>query len=262
MRFGCFTTEVGRIGAMADMGFDYVELGFRALVPLEDEESFAATRERILAAPLRAEALSGFFPPFVGLQVVGPEVDRAKVRRYTETMLTRAAQVGGRVIGIGGGRARSIPEGYPINRAREQFRDFLGTVGDLAATRGLTIALEPLNREETNLINTIPEALDLLRELNRPSLRVMVDYYHLFSDGDLIDDLVQAQGMLAHAHTSDAGRRPPGTEGTDQLALLRVLRAIGYEERLTIESRYQDFDREAPVALEYLRNLWAQVTAD
>ena len=262
MRFGCFTTEVGRIGALADMGFDYVELGFRALAPLEDELTFASTRDRILAAPLRAEALSGFIPPFVGLAVVGPSVDRAGLRRYAEMMIARAAQVGAQVVGIGIGRSRMIPEGFPPQRAHDQFRDFLGLVTDLAAPRGITVGLEPLNREETNLINTVPESLAMLREVSRPSLRLTVDYYHLLLAGGSAADLEAAHGLVAHVHTADANRRPPGTEGADQLGLLQALRAIGYDDRLSMECRFTSFDQEAPVALEYLRGLWDQVTSD
>ena len=262
MRFGCFTTEVARIGAMADMGFDYAELGFRALAPLDDEAAFSAVLDRILAAPLRVEALSGFLPPFVGLSVVGPSVDRAGLRRYTETMIGRAAQVGAKVIGLGTGRARAIPEGFPAPKAYDQFRDFLGFVTDQAAARGITVGLEPLNREETNLINTIPEALAMLREASRPSLRLTVDYFHLLAAGGTAADLEAAQGLVAHVHTADANRRPPGTEGTDQLALFRALRACGYDDRISIEARFTAFDQEAPAALAYLRALWAQVTPE
>ncbi len=262
MRFGCFTTEVGRIGAMADMGFDYVELGFRALAPLDDDLAFAPILDRVLAAPLRAEALSGFIPPFVGLSVVGPSVDRAALRRYSETMIGRAAQLGAQVVSVGLGRARVIPEAFPLQKAHDQFRDFLGYVTDLAAAKGIIIGLEPLNREETNLINTVPEALAVLREVSRPSLRLTVDYYHLLLAGGSVADLDAAEGLVAHVHTADAERQPPGTAGTDQLALLRALRECGYDDRLSIEARFTAFDREAPAALAYLRGLWAQVSSE
>jgi sugar phosphate isomerase/epimerase len=262
MRFGCFTTEIGRIGAMADMGFDYVELGSRTLAPLEDDLAFTATLDRIIAAPLLPEALSAFIPPFVGLPVVGPEVDRARLRRYAETMLSRAAQVGAKIVTVGSGRSRTIPEGFSPQKAREQLRDFLATAADLATARGLTIALEPLNREETNLINSLPEAQALVRETGRGPLKVTLDYYHFSTDGEPLEDIELAGGLIAHVHTADAGRRPPGTEGTDQRGLLRSLHAIGYDERLSMECRFTDFDREAPAALRYLRGLWSEVTAE
>lgn len=262
MRFGCLTSEIARIGTLADMGFDYVELGFRALAPLDDEVTFLAARDRILDAPLRPEALSGFIPPFVGLAVVGPSVDRAALRRYSETMLNRAAQVGAKIVTIGSGRSRTIPEGFPPQRARDQFRDFLALVADLAIPRGLAVGLEALNREETNLINTVAQAHAMVREVNRPGLRLTVDYYHLFSDGESLAGFQSVRGLVAHIHTADAGRRPPGTEGTDQLALLRALHSIGYDDRLSMECRFTDFDREAPAALAHLRGLWAQVASD
>ncbi len=259
MRFGCTTKEIGRIRPLAEMGYDYVELGFRVLAPLEDDSTFADIRERILDAPIRPEALSGFIPPYVGLKVVGPEVDRAKLRRYLETMLGRAAQVGAKVAVFGSGASRAVPEGFPRARALDQLRDFLALGADVAAARGITLVLEVLNREETNLVNTMDEALALIRSLNRPALRAMVDYYHVLADGQPLDQIRQAGVLLAHAHTADAGRQPPGTAGTDQHAFLAALHAAGYDGRLSVECRFEDFDREAPAALAYLKDAWRSV---
>jgi sugar phosphate isomerase/epimerase len=177
-------------------------------------------------------------------------------------MLTRAVQVGGKVVTVGGGRSRTYPEGFSPRKARDQLRDFLSLVSDLAASRGLDVGLEPLNREETNLINNIPEALELLREVSRPALKLTADYYHLFTDGEPLADLELAVGLIAHVHTADAGRRPPGTAGADQLALLRALSALGYDGRLSMECRFTDFDREASAALGYLRGLWSRIASE
>lgn len=260
MRFGCVTAEIGRISALAELGYDYAELSFRTLAPLEGDLAFAAVRDRVLSAGLPVEALSGFIPPFVGLKVVGPDVDRQQLRRYTETMLGRAAQIGAKVAVFGSGASRAVPDGFPRRKAIDQLRDFLAMAADLAAPRQLTIALEVLNREETNLVNTHDEALMLVREVNRPSLRTMADYYHILSDGRPLGAIQSAAGLLAHAHTSDEGRRPPGSAGTDQGAFLRALREAGYDGRLSIECRFQDFAREAPAGLEHLRNAWRLVS--
>jgi len=259
MKFGCTTKEIGRIQRLGEMGYDYVELGFRALAPLEDDLTFVPIRERILDAPIRPEALSGFIPPYVGLKVVGPEVDRAKLRRYLETMLGRAAQVGARVAVFGSGPSRTVPDGFPRAKALDQLRDFLALGADLAAARGITLVLEILNQGETNLVNTMDEALELVRSVGRPSLRTMVDYYHVLTDGQSLTQVQQAGALLAHAHTSDAGRRPPGTAGSDQVAFLSALRAAGYDGRLSVECRFEDFDREAPAALAYLKDIWRRL---
>jgi len=259
MKFGCVTHEIGRIGLLADMGFDYVELGLRALAPLQDEETFGPIRDRILEAPLPCEALSGFIPPYAGLKVVGPEADRQSLRRYVEAMIGRAAQIGSRVIVFGSGQARAVPDGFPYPRALDQLRDFLAMTADLAAPLGLTIAIEVLNLGETNLINSMSEAIGLVRSVNRPSLRNTIDYYHVLTDMQPLDQIAQAGSLLVHAHTSDVDRRPPGTGVGDQRAFLAALRAAGYDARLSIECRFQDFEREAPVALGLLRSLWADV---
>lgn len=259
MRFGCTTSEVGRIWPLAEIGYDYVELSARTLAPLDDEHTFASIRERILAAPIRPEALCGFIPPYVGLRVVGPEVDRARLRGYVETVLGRASQIGTKVAVFGSGSSRMVPDGYPRAKALDQLRDFLATSAEMAAALGITLAIEVLNRGETNLVNTMDEALALVRDLGRPNLRTMVDYYHVLTDGQSLQQVQQAGSLLVHAHTSDAGRQPPGTGGSDQAAFLSALRSAGYDGRLSIECRFQDFPREASAALAHLKDVWRSV---
>jgi sugar phosphate isomerase/epimerase len=257
MRFGCVTSEIGRIQTLGDMGYDYVELRCRALAPLDDDLTFAGVRDRILQATVQVEALSGFIPPYVGLKVVGPDVDRARLRRYTETMLDRGAQVRARVVVFGSGAARTAPDGYPRPRALDQLRDYLTLAADLAAPRGITIALEPLTPGETNLVNDIAEALEVVRSVGRPALRPMIDYYYVLTDGRPLAPVEAAGRLLAHVHTSDADRRTPAG-AANQVDLLAALRRAVYDGRLSVEARFEDFERDAPAALAYLRSVWAQ----
>src|SRR5690606_3305296 len=90
LRFGCVTSEISRVAPLAEMGYDYVELGAQTLRPLEGDAEFGAVRERLLAAPLRSEVLVSLIPPITGLRVVGPGVDRTQLRTYVQTVVRRA----------------------------------------------------------------------------------------------------------------------------------------------------------------------------
>ena len=259
MRFGCVTSETGRIGLLSDMGFDYVELRCRALAPLDDDFVFATIRERIVEAPIRPEVVSGLIPPFVALKLVGPNVDRAALRRYLDTMLLRASQLGAFTVVFGAGAARAAPAGFPRDRALSQLREWVAIAADLAAPREITVALEALNQGETNLVNTVDEAVGLVRSLGRPNLRVAVDYFQLLADGIPLSQVRLAGALVGHAHTSDADRRPPGNSASDQPPFLEALRAAGYDGRLSVECRFEDFGIEAPATLSYLRDTWARL---
>lgn len=258
MRFGCVTAEVGRLASLAEMGFDYAELSGRALASMRDDDVFDEIRDRILAAPIAVEAISGFIPPYTGLTVVGPRVDRAAGRKFAERMLIRAAQVGVKTIAFGSAAARNVPDGFSVSRALAQLRDYTSMVCDLAEPRGMVLALEVLCRSETNLINTVPQAIELVHAVNRPGLRVLIDYYNLLCEESPLSDVAAARGLLAHVHTSDDDRDPPGSGSADQTGFLAALRGIGYDERLTIECHWEDFEKEAPKALDFLRREWAQ----
>ena len=259
LRFGCVTSEISRVAPLAEMGYDYVELGAQTLRPLEGDAEFGAVRERLLAAPLRSEVLVSLIPPITGLRVVGPGVDRTQLRTYVQTVVRRAAEVGVQTIVFGSGAARKLPEGFPTRKAHAQLQDFVKLAGDLAAERNIVLAVEVLNRAETSLVTTIDEAVELVRTVNRPSVRIAVDYYHLLADEVPLDSLEMARGLIAHVHTADAGRWPPGSTRTDQRAFLRQLQTIGYTGRLSVECRFTNFAHEAPAALRHLRALWSEL---
>jgi sugar phosphate isomerase/epimerase len=92
----------------------------------------------------------------------------------------------------------------------------------------------------------------------------MVDFYHLLVDGQSLEAVQKAGPMLAHAHTAGQNRRPPGVPGAgdlEQVAFLRTLHGAGYDGRLSVEARFEDFVGEATVALAFLRDSWGKVTS-
>ena len=257
MRFGCTTAETGRLSQLAEMGFDFAELRCRALAPLRDDITFASIVDRVRESGIPVETLSGVIPPYVGLKVVGPGVERAKLLGHVEMVLDRGASIGARLAVFGGGGARTVPPGFPRDRALAQLRDFLGAVGELCAARKMTLTLESLNQEETNLINTLDEAAAIVRQLNRANVLLTLDYYHCLTSGEKTPLSAAAMPLVAHVHTSDENRQPPSDARLTQETLFRSLSSARYGGRVSIEARFEDFSTEAPAALAYLRQLWA-----
>ncbi|GGJ00509.1 hypothetical protein GCM10010885_07180 [Alicyclobacillus cellulosilyticus] len=239
-------------------GYDFAELTAGLLADL-DEPTFADLAQAVAAAGVPVRAVNSFIPP--ALPLVGPEVDLPRVRDYVERVMARVAALGGECIVFGSGRARSIPDGFPHERAWHQLRAFLSLCDQLAGRYGLVVAVEPLNRGETNVIFTVSEAIRLVRDGDWAHIRVLADLYHMHLEREAFSVLDGVQDLLVHVHVANAERRAPGlpvAEDVDVPGFFRQLRAIGYDGTVAIECRFDDFAAEVGQAAAYLRSAWAQ----
>ncbi len=240
---------------LAAMGFDYLEPALSKLAALPPVE-LDARRERLRAAGIAIEAMNWFLP--ADLKVCGPAVDVAKVRAYVEHALGIAASFGARVIVFGSPAARSVPADFPPERTRAQLVTFLRTCDDVIAARSLplVIGLEPLRQPETNVVNTLAEALAVVREVARPSARITCDFYHLAFENDDPRAVRAATPWIAHLQLAEPGARgfPRGPDDDARYAVwLQALRDGGYRGGLSIEANAADLATDGPRALAFLR---------
>ncbi|MFC6235818.1 sugar phosphate isomerase/epimerase family protein, partial [Leucobacter soli] len=125
----------------------------------------------------------------------------------------------------------------------------LRPVADYAAERGVTLAIEPLNRYETSLINTVEQALDALGPLLGAGVGIALDAYHLN-----IEERSPAAAIRAAAPYVEVvqvcgnDRGPVGPDHIDWEAFLDALDEIGYAGPLTLESFTGDNDTIATAA--------------
>jgi mannose-1-phosphate guanylyltransferase/mannose-6-phosphate isomerase len=126
---------------------------------------------------------------------------------------------------------------------------------------GLTIAIEPLNRQESNIINTGAEAVALAQRVDHPAVRVLADFYHLVEEQEPLAHLSRYQEWLAHIHLADSGRGAPGSGHYPYPAFAGQLAATGYRGLLSVECRWGDFAREAGPARQFLRQCFARPQA-
>ena len=101
---------------------------------------------------------------------------------------------------------------------------------------GVTIVIEPVCLDETNILHYLGEAYALALRVNRPEIRCLCDYYHMERQGEHLTGILLAAPWLLHAHTSGPDRRCPAPGWTQHL-FLRALREAGYDRRLSIEAR-------------------------
>lgn len=247
-------TSIENAPAAAAMGYDYLEVNASALARLSEEE-FQAELVRIQNCGLPAECANVLFS---GIQLLTEEsLDR--VEAYLSGALGRLARLGVKVVVFGSGGARRKPEGMPFAQGWRRLRDVTRTIGSAAEKFGMQVAIEPLCRQETNMVNTVTEGAALAAAVDLPNVWVLADSYHMFKDGEPLDNL-RTVGKLSHVHLAlrDGRRYPTYAEG--QLSLfMDELHAIGYDGRMTIEANTRCFAQEGPLALATLRMLTGPV---
>jgi sugar phosphate isomerase/epimerase len=246
---------------MAAAGFDFVEWPMSRTVGEMDDAAFADLAALARDLPVTPEAWNVMLPGT--LKVVGPEVDPAALERYLETAFARAEALGGRIVVFGSGGARTIPEGWSAEEATRQFEDACRIAGDAARRHGLTIAIEPLRREETNLVNHVREAVAIAERVDHPAVQVLSDLYHVTAGNEPFADTGAAAPRLAHVHVAAPGTRTLPVAGEHEDAYrdyFAVLRDAGYDARVSLECRDSTPER-AGEALRMLRALWSEVAA-
>ena len=253
MKFGC-CASIDNAEAVHQAGFDYLEAGVTSLIPDEDDAAFAPVLEKYQSSPIPVEAFNLFLPR--DLKIVGPALDQSRIDRYVQHALARIQTVGATIAVIGSGGSRSVPDGFPREEAIEQIVRFLNTVADAAEATDVTIAIEPLNRKESNIINSVAEGVDFARRVNHPSIRVLADFYHMDEDDEPLTTITENRDWLAHIHVADTGRLAPGTGTYPYAAFVDQLRQAGYDGMVSVECRWGDFEAEAGPSVEFLHRVF------
>jgi D-psicose/D-tagatose/L-ribulose 3-epimerase len=218
---------------VAAWGFDVLEL------PLESPGDWqpGATAALLAALGLSATVCAAMGP---GRDLARPDADVEATRAYLRAVVDAAADVGASV--VGGPMYATTGDTWrlgPDERERTLARvaEGLRPVVAHAADRGITLALEPLNRYETSLINTVDQALDLVDRIGHGPVGLLLDSFHLnIEETDPAVAVRSAAGRVAHVQASGTTRGTPGEDRFDWVDLRDAVRAAGYEGPWCIES--------------------------
>lgn len=233
-------------------GLDYLECTVGdLLVPDQDDDAFGLRLRAAEETGLEVRAVNCLFPGRI--KTTGPEVDTAAVDTWLATVCRRAARAGVTYIVYGSGGSRAVPDGFSFEKARDQLVDHLLRFGPVAAEAGVTIVLEPLNQGECNIVTTVREGADIVREVNHPHIRLLADTYHMAVDREDPQAIRDAHQLIEHAHCAEAaGRKPVGT-AEDHRPYFRALKDISYRRGISIEAKWDDFSAQLPDAVADLR---------
>ena len=241
MKFGVntmvWTTQVGEqqeplFARIKEWGFDGVELF------LSPDEPANIPAVRAILDRLQLERTTCSVLPRDANLISQDAANRAHGVEFLKKCIDRTADLGARLIcgplyaglGVMTGTRRTDKE---WNWAVKGLR----AAAVRAQKRGVCLCLEPLNRFETYFLNTLEDAARLVRDSDAPNVKIHFDTFHSnIEERHPAEALRAVAKELGHVHISENDRGIPGTGHVDWKGVLKVLKEIGYDEWLTIES--------------------------
>jgi sugar phosphate isomerase/epimerase len=258
MKFGICTPWTNA-QSVAAAGWDYIEESVQAILQGTVDDANWTQAQKITASELPVPVANLLVP--AAIKITGPAADLPTLQKYMTRVLSRAPGVGIKTLVFGSGGARNVPDGFDRVAALNQIIEFLRISAPIAARHGVTIVIEPLNRRECNIINSVEEAIVYIKTVNHPNVQCLVDSYHFWLENEPLESLENAMPWIRHVHLADTeGRVAPGQSGkADYLPFFRVLKNGGYDSLMSFEGTAMlDFENTAPKVLAFIKKQWSE----
>jgi sugar phosphate isomerase/epimerase len=172
------------------------------------------------------------------------------------------SDLGGDVMVFGSPHQRNLLDGVTreqgVTYATEVFRKALPTL----AEREVLLALEPLTTKETDFINTAAEAVELVKLVDSPQCKILLDCKAMIAEATPIPELIREHGeWMVHFHANDPNRRGPGMGKLDFVPIFEALKAIEYRGWISVEVFDYSPGAEtlARESIEYMKRVESQV---
>jgi D-psicose/D-tagatose/L-ribulose 3-epimerase len=226
----------------AALGYDGLEI---APVTLTDDPTtltatqIAAWRRAAGDAGIAITGLHYLMRAPAGLSITS--ADAAQRKRSIEVMRALCglcAELGGNILVHGSPDQRKLDAGDE-ETGRKRGVECFAAVADAAQNAGVTYCIEPLAHAQTAFVNTVAEAAAIVRQIDNPALRTMIDCSAAgLAEAEPVDALVRRwlpTGLIAHVHFNDPNRRGPGEGDLAFGPILAALRECGYPGNASIE---------------------------
>lgn len=244
------------ISNIAQLGFDGIELGIRNPSEVDIDLIKKVTDE----CGLKICAIgTGQAYGDEGLSFSSPDADirRQAIQRIREQITFASELDAAVIIGLIRGRScESVSKAQALEWAKEALLESL----ELAEKKNARMLIEPINRYETDLLNTVPETIDFVKELQSSRISLLLDTFHMnIEEVSICESIKRTGDLIGHVHVADSNRWAPGCGHLDFGEVVDVLKSIGYTGFLSAEILpLPDIDTAARVSIRTLRSLLAE----
>lgn len=199
-------------------------------------------KEALVTNGLPAPVICGAFGE--GRDLRGSYKEREESMNYIKSLISLARDLGGRMV-CGPFYSRTGRCGaHSDDERHQQLEQIAGSLRSLcreAEEADVLLAVEPLNRFETDCVNTIRQAMDLIDRVGSPALKIHIDTFHMnIEEEDSGAAIRQAGDLVGHVHASASHRGLLGRDQVDWDGVFTALGEIGYEGDVVIESFSRD----------------------
>jgi D-psicose/D-tagatose/L-ribulose 3-epimerase len=227
----------------AALGYDGLEIAPFTLDASPEKISTAQAakiRATVEASGLVVTGLHWLLVKPDGLSLTDPDgAVRARTLEVMIHLTGLCAELGGAVMVHGSPRQRQIAPGESREIALARLRDGLAQVAFAAARTGVIYCIEPLSRKETALVNSVAEAAELVRSIDHPNLRTMIDCSAAGqTESESIPALIDRwlpTGLIAHLQVNDPNRRGPGQGEMKFAPIMAALKRHDYAGTIAVE---------------------------
>lgn len=240
--------KIGGFGHIADYenikaaGFDYAELDLPEIEELSDEafEAFCQKVKQVGFPVLSSSRALPIAEPWFFTEQFSMDT----YKDYMFRACARAKKLGIQKIIIGNGKARWLLDETSIQK-EHNFIDLLSLFSRICEGSGIEMILEPLGPDYSNYINTLPEAVRVVKEAGNRNLFIMADMRHMVRGGEPFRHIAQCARYLHHFHIDNPETFPArpwlsAEDGFDYNPFLDAVRAIAPEGTLTVEADYPE----------------------
>lgn len=260
MKFGVCRglDDLNAMKAAKEAGVDYFETGFGCLANYSDEK-FAEGKAILDSLGLPCYASNGFIPG--DMPIVGDNVDYNAIADYLDRGFERARLLGVKVIVLGSGKARSFPDGYSLERAKEQVAYFLSEYASPRAEKiGAIIVIEPLRFCESSMIFTVADGVEIAKLSGKDNVFGLADLYHVYGNNDSIEGVADFKGLVRHSHIAEPVQRVYPKQGDSEEIkevyknFFDALKSAGCDT-CSVEARTDDFAGEIAETISLLKSV-------
>ncbi|KQR71426.1 sugar phosphate isomerase/epimerase [Pedobacter sp. Leaf176] len=230
----------------------------KMIAPSLSEEKFKQNLKNIGKLKAKLYMCNVMFPG--EMKIAGPKVNEARVLAYVDSLFQRAQQAKVSLIVLGSGAARRLPENYDVKKATTEFVLLCKKIAVIAAKYKVKIALENLQHTETNFINTVKSAAEVVRSVNHPNFKLNADIFHMRREQEPPQNIIDARDLLIHCEIAENDERTlPGIKGDDFTAYIQALKKAKYRGPVFVEAGSDYSDTQLAFCFQYLNRQIEQV---